>query len=29
MGLSLLGPAWSEPELIRLGYGFELAAAGG
>jgi len=24
-GLSLLGPAWSEPDLIRMGYGFEQA----
>jgi amidase len=26
-GLSLLGPPWSEPDLIRMGYAFELSAA--
>jgi amidase len=28
-GISLLGPAWSEPELIRFGYGFERAGESG
>ena len=29
VGLSFIGPAWSEPRLIALGYAFELARAGG
>jgi amidase len=28
VGLSLLGPRWSEGALIRMGYGFELGLAG-